>query len=139
MHPRANRGRISARKLLLGAGVIGAVVAAVSVVPSAHAESEQRPCVYKEGYVDGTQVWDAVDYKKDGSTGCPRLYSSDVRDLNWDWKKTSCEDFASMLGGPAKFDGLSDLLDASRVMVVLGHGGVTSVGVWVNPACIGGS
>lgn len=138
MHPLVKRGRITARKVLLGAGIIGAVAAAVSVVPNAHAENQPRPCVYKDENVDGTQVWDAIDYTKDGSLKCPRLYSSDVQEMSWGPKQITCKDFASMLGhGPTDFDGISDILDASRVMVVLGRGGITSVGVWVNPSCLG--
>lgn len=86
------------RKLLLGACVIGALVGAASVVPMAQAESGRRICVYRDETAGDSHVWNVVDYKKDGSPECPRLYSPDMQGMGGDWKKITCEAFASPLG-----------------------------------------
>lgn len=101
MRSMTRKRRFSLPALLLGAGAVGALIAAPDVMPLAHAESGRRLCVYKDENLNGNHLWSVVDYKKDGDPECPRLYSSEVASPGPDPKKVTCEDFAALLGKPS--------------------------------------
>lgn len=101
MRPMTRKKRFSFTTLLLGAGALGALIAAPDVMPQAHAESGRRLCVYKDENLNGEHLWSVVDYKKGGNPECPRLYSLEVANPGLGPKKVTCEDFAALLGKPS--------------------------------------